>query len=85
MAEVKSEAKVTKAVKDEDPWKQMVTIKLPKLSDGSANYQIASVNGRVFKIQRGVSVDVPMPIAKVLQNSEDAREEADAFIDGLTN
>lgn len=83
MAEVKSEAKVTKAVKD--PWEQMVTIKLPKLNDGSANYQIASVNGRVFKIQRGVSVEVPMPIAKVLQNSEDAREEADAFIEGLLN
>ena len=84
MAEVKSEAKATKAV-TKDPWDQMVTIKLPKLNDGSENYRIASVNGRVYKIQRGVSVEVPMPIAKVLQNSEEAQEEAEAFIEGLTN
>lgn len=84
MAEVKSEAKVTKAV-EKDPWKQMVTIKLPKINDGSENFITTSVNGRVFKIQRGVNVEVPMPIAEVLQHSEEAADRAEAFIEGLTN
>lgn len=66
---------------DTDPWKEIVTIKLPKAPKGEENFVMASVNGRTFKIKRGVAVDVPAPIAEVIQNSEEMRDEADAYIE----
>lgn len=65
----------------EDPWSEMVEIKLPKAPRGGDNFQIASVNGRVFKIKRGETVKVPAPIAEVLANAEAMHEEADAYKD----
>lgn len=65
----------------EDPWSEMVEIKLPKAPRGGDNFQIASVNGRVFKIKCGETVKVPAPIAEVLANAEAMHEEADAYKD----
>ena len=59
-------------------WKEDKTrIKLPKEAKGQANYVIASCNGVVYKIQRGV--EVPKAIAEILEHAEAAREEADAY------
>lgn len=80
--EVNTEAKATVA---EDGWEKMVTIHVPRANNGDTNYLIASVNGRVFKIQRGINVDVPAPIAEVLQHSFEAQEEAVRFIDSVSN
>lgn len=66
--------------KEVDPWSDMYEIKIPKSNDGSPNYTIASVNGRVFKIMKGVSVKVPAPIAEVIQHSFEAQDEAELFI-----
>lgn len=72
----------TKAVKEsKNPWKDMVKIKLPKAPRGESNYIIASVNGKVYKIQKGVTVDVPRPIAKVIENSMNDADRADEFIE----
>lgn len=61
-------------------WKEDKTrIKLPKEAKGQANYVIASCNGVVYKIQRGVEVEVPKAIAEILEHAEAAREEADAY------
>lgn len=68
-------------ITDTDPWKKMVTIKLPKAPRGGDNYVIASVNGNAFKIERGVPVDVPAPIAEVIQHSEEMHDEADSFVE----
>lgn len=68
-------------VTDTNPWKEMVEIKLPKAPRGGENFLIASVNGRVFKIERGVSVKVPSPIAEVIANSEAMHDEADAYVE----
>ena len=70
-----------KKVSASDPWKKMEKIKLLKKDDGSPNYEIASVNGRVFKIKRGETVEVPAPIAEVIQHSEDALEAADRYME----
>lgn len=86
MAVKKNETEVTKEVlTNEDPWKQMVTIRLPKLENGESNYLIASVNGKVFKIQRGVEVDVPAPIASVIRRSYEAQDYADAYLEKVSN
>lgn len=65
----------------ENPWKKMVEIRLPKAPRGGDNFQIASVNGRVYKIKRGETVSVPAPIAEVLENAEKMHDEADAYIE----
>jgi hypothetical protein len=67
----------------EDLWKQMVTVRLPKATNGEANSVIASVNGRVFQIKRGIEVDVPAPIAEVLRHSMEAEAEADEYLESL--
>lgn len=68
-----------------DPWDKKVTVKLPKAPRGEENFVIASVNGRVFKIQRGVEVEVPEPIAEVLRHSEQEQDRADEFIEKMTS
>lgn len=62
-----------------DPWNEKRTVRLPKAQNGDVNYVIASVNGRVFKVQRGVTVEVPAPIAEVLEHSFEAEDEAEMF------
>lgn len=67
--------------KELSPWDEKVKIRLPKAPSGEDNHIIASVNGKVFKIKRGIEVEVPKPIAEVVENSFKAQEDAEAFID----
>lgn len=66
-----------------DPWAKTVEIKLPKGAQGEPNYITAGVNGRVFKIQKGVAVKVPAPIAEVIRHSFEARDAADQYLESL--
>lgn len=66
-----------------DYWNEMVDIRLPKATNGESNFIIASVNGKAYKIQKGVKVAVPAPIAEVIEHSYMAQEEADDFANGL--
>lgn len=63
-----------------DPWSEMVEIKLPRAAKGEPNYEIASVNGKVFKIMKGEKVKVPAPIAEVIQHSFSAQDAAAEYI-----
>lgn len=84
MATAKKTDEVVKTVSEENIWDKKVEIMLPKPRyKGEPNYVIASVNGRQFKIQKGVRVEVPAPIAEVIQHSYEAEEDAERFIDGL--
>lgn len=74
MTQAKTEARMQLSWKEDK-----VRIKLPKEVKGQANYVIASCNGVVYKIQRGVEVEVPKAIAEILEHAEAAREEADAY------
>lgn len=74
-------AKVNKEnEKKYNAWDDMVSILIPRLQ-GSKDQPdvIASVNGRVFQIQRGVRVDVPKPIAEVINRSLDFEIEAEDY------
>lgn len=82
---VEAEMIATAPATKEDPWKKMVEIRLPKAPRGGDNFQIASVNGRVFKIKRGEAVSVPAPIAEVLDNAEKMHDEADVKMEALQN
>lgn len=65
-----------------DPWQIMEPVTVPRLQNSRNQPDMAvSVNGRIFKIQRGVQdVMVPRPIAQVVRRSLRATDDAaDAY------
>lgn len=80
LSEIEEKA-VTEETVAVDPWKEKRKIRLPKAPKGQENYLIASVNGRVFKIRKGEEVEVPLPIAQVVENSFIDADAADEFIE----
>lgn len=46
----------------DDPWKQMRTMFVPRGSNGEQKYYYVCVNGKGWKIPRGRSVEMPLPI-----------------------
>ena len=79
----KARAKANSVEAVEAMKKDTVTIRLPRAPIGEQNFVIASCNGVVYKIMKGVDVEVPPEIAEILEHSEQAREEADAYLEGL--
>ena len=49
---------------------KMTTVLLPRGRKQEENFVIVSVNGRSWKIMRGVEVRVPVCVAEVLENSQ---------------
>lgn len=55
---------------------ETVTIRLPRAAYGEEDTVFVGVNGKGYRIQRGVDVEVPRSVAEVLRNSEDAKDAA---------
>ena len=65
-----------------DPMQEMVTIKIPKDPVDKWNDSLfVGLNGRRYLIQRGKFVEVPRPVAEIIQHCEEQAEIADAFIE----
>lgn len=65
---------------ENDPWKIMKEIFVPKVPNSRDQPDVvASVNGRHFSVQRGKPVMVPAPIWEVIKRSLDAETEAERF------
>ena len=64
---------------------KMVRILLPRSRKNEENFVIVSVNGRSFKIMKGVEVDVPDFVAEVLENAEMMAEMARRYVDKMAN
>ena len=62
---------------------KMTTILLPRGRKNEENFVIVSVNGRSFKIMKGVEVQVPDYVAEVLANNRRMAEEAQRFVDRM--
>ena len=60
---------------------KMVTVMLPRGRKQEENFVIVSVNGRSWKIMRGVEVQVPRCVAEVLENAQMTREQARRYVD----
>ena len=60
---------------------KMVTVTLPRGRKQEENFVIVSVNGRSWKIMRGVEVKVPRCVAEVLENAQMMAEEARRYVD----
>ena len=63
--------------KTEKKTEKMVTIKLPRIK-GEADAVYVSINERNWLIKRGVEVEVPECVAKLIDEQEQAIEEAEA-------
>ena len=76
--ETKSEAKA-EAKKDE-----YVFVTVPRAHDGSGNFLIAGLNGKMYKIKRGEPVKVPVDLARIIVASAEAKEANEIFIEKVT-
>ncbi|MCD8036972.1 MAG: hypothetical protein LUE88_06325 [Clostridiales bacterium] len=66
-------------------WNEMVEVKLPKAPKTEQNFQFVGVNGKTFQVPKGVTVEVPKPVAEVLKNAEKAKNEAEEYESGLSS
>lgn len=62
----------------------MTTILLPRGRKNEENFVIVSVNGRSFKIMKGVQVEVPDYVAAVLENGRMMAEEARRYVEKMS-
>ena len=62
-----------------------VKILLPRGRKNEENFIIVSVNGRSWKIMKGVEVEVPDFVAEVLENAEMRAETARRYVDKMAN
>ncbi len=60
---------------------KMVKILLPRGRKNEENFVIVSVNGRSWKIMRGVEVSVPDYVAELLENGRMMAEAARRYVD----
>ena len=60
---------------------KMTTVLLPRGRKQEENFVIVSVNGRSWKIMRGVEVRVPVCVAEVLENAAMMAEAARRYVD----
>ena len=64
---------------------KMTKILLPRGRKNEENFVIVSVNGRSFKIMKGVEVEVPDYVAEVLENGRKMAEEARRYVDRMAD
>ena len=62
---------------------KMTKVLLPRGRKNEENFVIVSVNGRSFKIMKGVEVEVPDYVAEVLENGRAMAEEARRFVEKM--
>ena len=70
----------TEAPKNDVP--KMVKIRLPKI-EGEKGDLAVGWNGKMYKVKRGMTVEVPEIVAKIIEFSERAQESADRYADAV--
>ena len=71
--------------KKQDRAAETVSVTIPRGRKQEENFVIVSVNGRSFKIMKGVQVQVPGYVAEVLVNSRMMAEEARRYVDRMAD
>lgn len=56
-----------------------VSLRLPRARGGQEDTVFIGVNGKAWRIRRGVTVEVPAAVAEVLRNSLSAEERAELY------
>ena len=79
-------AETTKKTVDNATKKEVkkVKVKIPLMPGEKKDHaEFFSVNGRNYRIQKGIWVEVPEEIAEVIENGEKAEDYAMEYIDNL--
>ena len=63
----------------------MKKVFLPRGRKNEENFVLVSVNGRSYKIMKGVEVEGPECVAEVLENSRMMAEAARRYVDAVAN
>ena len=63
----------------------MKKVFLPRGRKNEENFVLVSVNGRSYKIMKGVEVEVTECVAEVLENSRMMAEAARRYVDAVAN
>ena len=79
------ENETVKTEEAKTPEIKKVKIKLPVLRGQKDQSVFVGVNDETYQIVRGQEVEVPEYVAEVLNNSERALDEADAYIASVAN
>ena len=61
----------------------MAKVLIPRGRKNEENFVIIGVNGRSWKIMKGVEVKIPDYVAEVLENAEMMAEEARRYVDKM--
>ena len=64
---------------------KMRKVYLPRGRKNEENFVIVSVNGRSYKIMKGVEVEVPECVAEVLENGRMMADTARRYMDTMAN
>ena len=64
---------------------RMVSVTIPRGRKQEENFVIVSVNGRSWKIMKGVQVQVPDYVAVVLENARMMADEARRYVDQMAD
>lgn len=59
------------------------TIMLPRATGKQNNFVYVGLNGASWQIMRGVPVEVPLPVAEILEESMRAENRAADYVDSL--
>ena len=62
-----------------------VVVELRAPLKGEEKFITASVNGKVWKIKKGVAVEIPRELAEVLNNAEEEAKKADSYAEKIVN
>lgn len=58
-----------------------VTVNLPRPTrPDEPNFRLVGLNGKFYKVMKGVPVEVPRAVAEILENANDAENAALDFI-----
>ena len=52
-----------------NPMEDMIAVTLPRATGNEENFKIVALNGKVWKIMRGVTVQIPRPVYDILSES----------------
>ena len=61
----------------QDVWKQTKEVLLPRAQENEQKFEFVCVNGRTFQVPKGKRVEVPLPVAEVIENAQMQMAQAD--------
>lgn len=69
----------------QDVWKQTKEVMLPRAQENEQKFEFVCVNGRTFQVPKGKRVEVPLPVAEVIENAQMQMEQADRESEEMEN